>query len=247
MTLNKLLGVYIDGETKAGKGAASQAVATALSSKGLRVYYDVAGDFYRRYVALVRNELGLSEEDVLPNGKPLEEAARIVYESKKAFDKDASLGDLQRPSIGKSVSILGELDIAQRAGSEWFAMSAERAKITKSDAIVLDGRNTRMRLSETGIAVNTVLELIMTCDPTEAALRTLISNGNKNPTKQQIDNERLNVINRRERDRLRPINPFVMPSYSVLYSPDRDYSTVLKEAWEERPVLFFGFARSSGV
>jgi cytidylate kinase len=234
----ELLGVYIDGETKTGKGAASQAVADTLTSKGLHVYYDVAGDFYRRYVALVRRQLGLGESDELPTGAQLEEAARTVHESRQAFEKDESLGDLQRPAIGKSVSVLGELPIAQKAGSEWFAISAERAKEAGADVIVLDGRNTRARMEEQldgkGVVIHTVLELFMTCDPREAARRTLLGNGIGSPTDEQIEKERVNVISRRERDRNRATNPFILPAISVAYVPgETSIADVLKQSWVE--------------
>jgi len=72
--MRELRTVYVDGETKTGKGAASQHIAETLSKRGLKVYYDVAGDFYRRYMAKVRRELGLAEDDVLPTGEPLTRA-----------------------------------------------------------------------------------------------------------------------------------------------------------------------------
>src|SRR5206468_1136485 len=112
--MSDLLAVYVDGETKTGKGAAGKAIAAALQAEGRRVYYDVAGDFYRRYVGWVRHQLKLNDNEPLPGGAELETVAQEVYLSGQAFmHNDELLGDLQRPAIGESVSKLGELPIAQ--------------------------------------------------------------------------------------------------------------------------------------
>jgi len=55
----------------------------------------------------------LQETDELTDWEQLERAGREVYESGHVFDQDASLGDLQRPAISKSVSVLGELQLTQ--------------------------------------------------------------------------------------------------------------------------------------
>ena len=138
--MSDLLGVYIDGETKTGKGAASKVIAGVLKDKDLQVYYDVAGDFYRRYVAHVRRYLNLGEDDILPSGKALEDAARIVHDKRLAFEEDETLGDLQRPSISKSVSVLGELATAQRAGDEWWVITAKRAQDAGADVLGVDAQ-----------------------------------------------------------------------------------------------------------
>jgi cytidylate kinase len=238
--MSDLLGVYIDGETKTGKGAASKIIASSLTDKGLNVYYDVAGDFYRRYVAQVRKHLGLTDEDALPTGKVLEDAARIVHEKRSAFEKDESLGDLQRPAIGTSVSVLGELATAQRAGAEWWLITAKMAKDAGADVIVIDGRNPRLRMAEatqsSGVAVKTSLNLFMTCDPDEAARRTLLGTGVKQPTDEQIATERINVIGRRERDRQRAENPFILPNKSVPFIPAvMSVSSVIRQSWHKQP------------
>lgn len=230
-----LLGVYVDGQTKTGKGAASKAIATVLASTGMHVYYDVAGDFYRRYVAFVRRELGLGETDSLPTGRVLEQAAKAVYDRGQAFEQDETLGDLQRPAIGKSVSILGELPVAQKAGGEWWARSVDRAQATGAEVLVLDGRNPRSRIREFASKANvrTVLDLCMTCAPAEAARRTLLGNGSTSPSTDQIEAEERNVISRRERDRNRADHPFVMPTVSVPFVPDQTPVTdILRRSWE---------------
>jgi cytidylate kinase len=238
--MSDLLGVYVDGETKTGKGAASKVIAGALNDKGLHVYYDVAGDFYRRYVAHVRRHLGLGEDDALPMGKPLEEAARVVHEKRLAFDQDDSIGDLQRPSISKSVSVLGELATAQRAGAEWWVITAKRAKDAGAEVLVIDARNPRLRMEEamkaSGITVKTSLNLFMTCDPGEAARRTLLGNGVSKPTAEQIATERVNVISRRERDLQRAENPFIRPVASVPFIPSvMSVSSVVRQSWHKQP------------
>ena len=238
--MSDLVGIYVDGETKTGKGAASKVIASSLSDRGFNVYYDVAGDFYRRYVAQVRRHLGLSDDDALPMGDALEEAARIVHEKRLAFEKDDSLGNLQRPAIGKSVSVLGELATAQGAGGEWWVITAKRAKDAGADVIVIDARNPRLRMDEamkrSGIAVKTAMNLFMTCDPDEAARRTLLGTGVEKPTPDQVATERVNVISRRERDRQRAENPFILPVASVPFIPAvMSVSSVIKQSWHKQP------------
>ena len=237
-TTGGMVGVYIDGETKTGKGAASQAIAESLENKGLNVYYDVAGDFFRRYVALVRQELGLRETDALPIGEPLQHAAETVYEGRQAFERNESLGDLQRQSISESVSILGELAIAQRAGGEWWVMSTQRAVAAGADVIVLDGRNPRDRMHKqeaiTGIKVPVVLDLFMTCEPGEAGRRELVKEGIDNPTADQLHAATEHVIGRRDRDRKRTELPFVAPTLSVLYVPGQSsVADTIKSSWHD--------------
>lgn len=238
--MREILGIYIDGETKTGKGAASKVIANSLTDKGLKVYYDVAGDFYRRYVAQIRRYLSLSDNDALPIGKVLEDAARIVHEKRLAFEADDTLGDLQRAAIGTSVSILGELATAQRAGDEWWVITAKKAKDLGADVIVIDGRNPRLRMDmamkSSGVAVKTTLNLFMTCAPDEAARRTLLGTGVAHPTPEQISAERVNVVNRRERDRQRAENPFILPAASVPFIPAViSVSSVISQSWHEQP------------
>jgi cytidylate kinase len=238
--MGDLLGIYIDGETKTGKGAASKIIASSLTDKGLNVHYDVAGDFYRRYVAHVRKYLGLTDEDVLPTGKALEDAARIVHEKRLAFEKDDSLGDLQRSAIGTSVSVLAELASVQRAGDEWWQITAKMAKDAGAEVIVVDGRNPRLRMGEAmkkgNFNVNTVLNLFMTCDPGEAARRSLLGTGVKKPTEDQIMAERLVVISRRERDLQRAENPFILPIKSVPFIPAvMSVNSVIRQSWHKQP------------
>lgn len=238
--MSDLLGIYIDGETKTGKGAASKVIASVLGEKGLNVYYDVAGDFYRRYVAQVRRHLGLTDEDPLPTGKALEDAAREVHEKRLAFEDDETLGDLQRPAIGKSVSVMAELAVVQRAGGEWWVIILKRAKAAGADVIVIDARNPRLRMEEamkaSGVIVKTALNLFMTCDPDEAARRSLLGNGVAKPTDEQIATERVTVISRRERDRQRAENPFILPAASVPYIPAvMSVSSVIRQSWHKQP------------
>ena len=238
--MSDLLGIYIDGETKTGKGAASKVIASSLSEKGFNVYYDVAGDFYRRYVAQVRRHLSLTDDDALPSGKVLEDAAREVHEKRLAFEQDDTLGDLQRPAIGKSVSVMAELPFVQRAGEAWWVITIKRAQEAGADVLVIDARNPRLRMQEakkvSGVVVKTTLNLFMTCDPDEAARRTLLGNGVPHPTDEQIATERVNVISRRERDRQRADNPFILPAASVPYIPAvMSVSSVIRQSWHKQP------------
>ncbi|HSX36498.1 MAG TPA: (d)CMP kinase [Patescibacteria group bacterium] len=219
-----LLAVCVDGETKTGKGAAGKAIAAALKDKGLRVYYDVAGDFFRRYVALVRLQLGLEESDILPTGDVLESAAKAVLASRKPFEKNEELGDLQRPAISQSVAILSELPLVQQAGAEWWAITLQLATEAGADAVVLDGRNPRNRVSDasakTGIDVQIILDLFMTCESVEAARRTLKLEGNASPTAEQLETATKKVDQRRGKDRQRSEQPFLLPVYTINYDPE---------------------------
>lgn len=235
-----LLAIYVDGETKTGKGAASAAIADALSAKGYTVYYDVAGDFYRRYVALVRINLGLSEDDKLPTGDVLERAAREVYESGEQFKPNPHLGDLQRRSISKSVSVLGELPLAQQAGREWWAMTLRNAREAEADVLVVDGRNPRRRVMEqvepTGIDVHSALDLFMTCEAREAARRVLLGEGIKNPTDEQLTSEEVKVADRRSRDRQRLDTPFLQPDAAIHFVPGNvTTDEILSASWHPGP------------
>lgn len=220
-TRTSLIGVYVDGETKTGKGAAGQAIADALRNEGLDVYYDVAGNFFRRYVAIVRQQLGLGETASLPDGPRLEAAARRVYASRQPFRSDDTLGDLQRPAISESVAILGKLPLVQHAGSEWWAMTLRLANEAGAEVVVLDGRNPRNRVrdqtAETGIRPLTALELFMTCEPEVAARRSLLAKGILSPTPEQLAAETGYVVKRRDDDRHRAEKPFQLPAASVSF------------------------------
>jgi cytidylate kinase len=228
-----LLAVYIDGETKTGKGAASRAVADALQAAGYAVYYDVAGNFYRRFVALVRRELNLDEAAALPEGDALEHVAERLYSSGIIFEIHDDLGDLQRPAISNSVSILGTLPLAQRAGQEWFGRAAQQALSTGADVLVLDGRNPRDRIRQAEVPVRTVLDLYMRCEPEEAARRALRTQAIEDPSSDQLEHERLNVIERREQDRNRPNTPFIVPSVYVMFAPhDMTALQAINQSWQ---------------
>jgi len=234
-----LLTATVDGQTKTGKGAASQAIADTLRDAGYSVYYDVAGDFYRRYVALVRLELGLSEDEKLPTVTELERAAKLVHERRDAFKPDADLGDLQRPAISNSVSVLGELPLAQQAGSEWWRISLENALTQHADVFVVDGRNPRDRIREAGTKVagnvQIALDLYMRCDPAEAARRNLLIHADHVPTAEEIEVERSHIEARRNRDLERIDYPFLQPVSGISFDAEHDdVSRVLEAAWAEQ-------------
>jgi len=236
-TSHDLLAVYVDGETKTGKGAASEAIAAALNDKGLQVYYDVAGDFFRRYVALVRADLGLKENEPLPTGDVLQAAAEKVLVSRKPFEKDEALGDLQRPAISQSVAVLSELPLVQQAGAQWWAMTLQLATQVGADVVVLDGRNPRNRVNdavaETGITVRVALDMFMTCAAGEAARRTLRLEGITSPTTEELEAATHKVEQRRTRDRQRSERPFVVPSFTVSYDPSHTTARqAVNQSWQ---------------
>jgi cytidylate kinase len=228
--------IYIDGETKTGKGAAGLAIAETLRHAGYQVYYDVGGDFYRRYVAIVRQELQLDEASPLPTGSQLEEAAADVYASRKPFRNDAELGDLQRPAISQSVAVLSQLALVQQAGAEWCLESVHAAIDSGADVMVLDGRNPRQRIDEVtanGPQVTTVLDLYMTCSPEQAARRVLFSRGRTEFSPEELEEQVDAVVRRRQQDRDRTEVPFVPPVASVIFTPGRaPAAAAIAHSWQ---------------
>jgi len=235
--MKQLLGVYVDGESKTGKGAACTAVVAALRARGLRVYHDVAGDFFRRFAVLVRQRLELSDADPLPAGAALAEAAAGVYHGGRAFDAAADLGDLQRPAVGSSVSTVGELAITQQAGNEWYARAAVQAQAEGADVLALDGRNPRQRTDEQlagqrNVQVQAVFDLYILCDLHEAARRTLLGTGTPEPTDEQLAAMFETLRLRRTRDRQRADNPFIVPVASVAFVPGKtEPRAVVAQSW----------------
>ena len=232
----QLITVLVDGETKTGKGAASKAIAQALQNAGYQVYYDVAGDFYRRFVALVRLELKLTEDDVLPTGPKLNKAAHEIHQRREAYNPELELGDLQRPAISKSVAVLAELPIAQQAGAEWWQISIVNAISSGADVFVVDGRNPRDRvkdvLKQAGTDVVTALDLYLTCDPREAARRNLLLSTTNELSSSDIEAESVHILERRTRDRQRDEYPFLLPKYTVTYDIDNMTSKeILDASW----------------
>ena len=219
----ELLAIYVEGETKTGKGAASEAIANALKAQGVSIYYDVAGDFFRRYVAIIRQQLGLDEADDLPARAELEAVATALYVSGEAFSVDPALGDLQRPSISRSVSLLGELPIAQKAAVDWYVQSVKQAAAAGAQVMVLDGRNPRRHVEEhvhvPGVTTKTILDIYMTCEPVVAAKRVLLGNGIKQPTDKQLAPIVENIVHRRALDRTRAEWPFWWPETHVSFLP----------------------------
>ena len=235
-----LLAIYIEGETKTGKGAASEAIAKALKTQGISIYYDVAGDFFRRYVAIIRRRLELDEDDDLPDRAELEAAATELYENGGAFRVDPALGDLQRPAISSSVSLLGELPIAQKAAVDWYVQSVKRAAASGAKVMILDGRNPRRHVEEhvrvPGVTTKTILDIYMTCEPSVAASRVLLGSGVKHPTNKQLAPIIENIVQRRALDRSRAEWPFWWPETNVSYTPgEQSAQKIIAESWQSDP------------
>ncbi len=219
-----LYAIYIEGETKTGKGAASEAISNALKDQGLKVYYDVAGDFFRRFTATIRKQLQLGINDPLPARDALISIAKQLYQNGQAFSLDADLGDLQRPEISNCVSQLGELPIAQEAAVDWYAQSVKQAVASGAKVMVLDGRNPRRHVEQNvnNQAVQTILDIYMTCEPGVAARRVLLGEGNAQPTASQLQPIMDNIADRRWRDRQRAEWPFWWPDVYLPFVPGQD-------------------------
>jgi cytidylate kinase len=236
----ELLAIYIEGETKTGKGAASEAIANALKAQGVSIYYDVAGDFFRRYVAIIRRQLKLKETDDLPARVELEAAATALYENGEAFSVDSALGDLQRPAISRSVSLLGELPIAQKAAVDWYAQAVKQAAAAGAQVMVLDGRNPRRHVEEhvrvPGVTTKTILDIYMTCEPVVAAARVLTGTGVDHPTVEQLALIVENIAQRRALDRSRAEWPFWWPETHVSFVPGEQLARqAVATSWQSEP------------
>lgn len=231
-----LCAIYIEGETKTGKGAASTAVANALKDQGVSVYYDVAGDFFRRYVAILRLELGLGDDGILPHRDELEVIATKLYENGKAFSVDRDLGDLQRPAISQCVSLLGELPIAQKAASDWYGQSVRQAAESGAQVLVLDGRNPRRHVEGhvkiLNVNVVTILDIYMTCEPEVAARRVLLGQDVSKPAVDQLEPIIANIAHRRALDRSRAEWPFWWPETHIAFVPgEQSPSAIVAKSW----------------
>jgi hypothetical protein len=233
-----MIAIFVEGETKTGKGAASEAIAKTLEEHGLQVYYDVAGNFFRRYVAIIRRQLQLAEDAALPATAELTAIATELYTNGGAFDLDDSLGDLQRSTISRCVSILGELPIAQQAASDWFGMSLKQAHAVGADVLLLDGRNPRLHIEalsvELGLTIRTILDVYMECDPNVAASRMM----NATASAEEVQAAASIIIDRRRRDRMRPEWPFIEPAKSIKCTPgERLAADIIADTQKELLVL----------
>ncbi len=235
-----LYAIYIEGETKTGKGAASEAVANALKDQGVSVYYDVAGDFFRRYVAIIRLHLGLAAHDPLPSRDALIKVATKLYRAGDAFRIDLKLGDLQRPEISNCVSQLGELPVAQEAAVEWYAQSVKQAVTSGAQVMVLDGRNPRRHVEGQVVdhSAITILDIYMTCEPEVAARRVLLGDQVTEPTPDQLEPIIQNIADRRDRDRERQEWPFWWPEVHLPFVPGTDSVTdTIAMSWQSNASL----------
>ena len=208
----ELLAIYVEGETKTGKGAASEAIANTLHDEGVSVYHAVAGDFFRRFTAIIRRDLALDEAAPLPERDELTSIATKLFENREAFSIDPALGDLQRPEISNCVSQLGELAIAQEAAVVWYEETVRQAIDGGYQVLVMDGRNPRRHVEELDAEVRTILDIYMTCDPEIAARRTWAAKSVTDPSHEQISAEAAVVADRRQRDRERAEWPFHWPT-----------------------------------
>jgi cytidylate kinase len=234
--MSELLVACVDGESRTGKTTASEGLTEALENLGLNVYHDSGGSFYRRLVAKVRSDLKLSEDDPLPQGEELTQAAQRASNDPSVYDSRTDFGDLDRPSIKNSVSVLGETAVAQAAGDRWYRETAKKALESGADIFVVDGRNPRDRLREQAgehMDLKFLLELIVECNPEVAARRSL---GLDRPhSDQDIADEAEKINIRRHKDRHRLINPYLPPTLSKRYTPGFDDAEETIEAiWQPR-------------
>ncbi|HEY1835688.1 MAG TPA: (d)CMP kinase [Candidatus Saccharimonadales bacterium] len=243
--MNSLLGVYVDGETKTGKGAAGKAMVDALDAAGIKVYYDVAGDFFRRYAAAVRESLELSDTGQLPEDeKALERVVRQVHDQGPPFERSDRFGDLQKPIISASVAAVAKFEIVQEACGQWLRVAAMHAQAKGADVLVLDGRNVRSHLRKRAadLKLATAFELYLLCEPREAARRALLANGATSPSGSEIDERAAIIGETRQRDRHREVRPYVMPATCIRFDPKQSgVAQVLRRIWEahtneERPL-----------
>lgn len=216
-------------KTTIGKVATS-----VLQEHGLKVVTKDAGSFFRVVTKATLGELAATPVHELSEGQ-LDETSRKVIETGLAFDVERTWHGLHEPEIDHMVGKVSRAPHVQAAGVEWWDITADGATQAGADALVLDGRNPRDRLTpwltknESGIA----LELFCECDPAIAAERTLIGNGATDLTDSALVAMEQSIVDRRRVDSARPSLPYRRPATFVDHHPDLTAEELVRQAWSD--------------
>ncbi|MCA9325869.1 (d)CMP kinase [Candidatus Saccharibacteria bacterium] len=213
--------IFLDGESKSGKTAVGRSILKVLTEQNMNARLLVAGNFFRQLTLLTLGRKPVNVDD----DSWLEPAVRQSLQD-PALYSEANTHALEQDSVEQLVSKIGALDFVQDMVTEWRINSAQKAVEDGINLLILDGRNSRQRLTgwlaQTGTVV--ALDLNIFCRPEVAGARRLSDEGNTNPTDQELSAATQEVIKRRQRDRERaqaaytdPVDPveLVVGAHSV--------------------------------
>jgi hypothetical protein len=212
-----LLLVTVEGEAKTAKTTGGFAITQALHGVGYKVYEADAGAFFRRLTICALEFLGYQDLDSDTREITSEElCARLVevVENSAAF-ADREWPSLQSLLVERYVSVIGNSTKAQDAMDDWYGKVLSIAQNGEYDVLVINARNPRDRLR--GL-LSPTLDLVVYCEPGEAARRILFARGITEPTGEQLSAQTADVERRRHLDRNRDKYPYVDPKHIVEYT-----------------------------
>lgn len=214
--------IALDGESKTCTSSVMSDVSTHLSQT-MHVVTGDAGRFFRTLDHDAQVAMGV-DGDIGPPYDRIDEAIGRVIANRTAFDPTIDRGDLERPAIADTVSIVAKRPGVQQAGIQWYESTYTHAEASGAEVFVVNGRNPldrlRPALSARGQAV--ALSLLVYCDPEIAARRVLHSNEIFAPTAAEIAAQQAKIEARRAEDRSRlPEDfPYQDPPQVVMFDPD---------------------------
>ncbi len=206
----------VDGESKTAKTTATDAICTALKNHGWRVYEADAGSFFRRMTVCALETLGFDDlniEDPNIATQDLYTALKRIIGADAAFT-DRDWPNLQSNLVERYVSVVGNATMAQNAKEVWFDKITKDAVARKSDILVINSRNPRERLRKWQ---SPVLDMLVYCEPGEAARRILFARGIEKPSNKQLAAQTADVERRRFLDRNRDKYVYVDPRHVIAY------------------------------
>ncbi len=212
--------ITVDGEAKTAKTTAGDAISSALRELGMNVYEADAGAFFRRLTVGSLELLGYSNLTLIDDvpqisADDLHKVLPTVIADDLAYDKrDDWDGLLKCKIVEKYVSVVGKTDESQHAMDDWYGRMLQEATEGSFDVLVINARNPRDRLRKWATPM---LDLLVYCEPREAARRILSARGNKHPSDDDLDMQMTDVIARRTSDRERGSYPYQDPETSINY------------------------------
>lgn len=203
--------LVVDGESKTAKTTATAAVRAALEQDGYSVYEADAGVFFRRMTICVLEDLGITDLSHKTQQRytldTLHQALDHVIATDAAF-AERHWPNAESPAVEQYVSMIGNATAAQHAMETWYDKTIEFAQARQVETLVVNARNPRARMKHWKPPV---LDLLVYCDPPEAARRILYAQGNTSPTMAELDAQTAAVMERRRLDRHRQTFPFEDP------------------------------------
>jgi hypothetical protein len=207
----------VDGESKTAKTTAGEAMTAALLGRGLKVFEAEAGAFLRRLTICTLELLGYTDFDTdVPEilGDRLHEALVKVIKNDTAYET-RDWPNLHSRLVERYVSVISNITEAQDAKDTWYEKIIKQATGSNYDVMVINARNPRERLREWGTPV---FDLLVFCEPREAARRILKARGVEDPDDNQLNNQTADVEKRRHLDRHRDKYEYEDPKYIITYT-----------------------------